>query len=133
MACKLRRILKKGLCANDLNLQVVVYVRRLQSTGFDGLNSNISNLVKVGDFMTGVETINPISRQFLKGVDERVSHLFYFMFSSRLEKLSQGEAYIKLRGHLYRVRGVLNHNEDNRFFVFYAEYRGEENEKEAKV
>ena len=129
---QLRRILKTGLCSNDLNIQVEILKRALRSTGFDGNQEN-NEFTRLDYFMSGVETVNPVSRMFLKGIDDKVTHLFYFMFSTRLRQLEPHRTFLKYRSELYRLREVLNHNEADRFLVFFCEYRGTDTESEAEV
>lgn len=128
----LRRVLKYGLCPNDLNTQVELTKRVLRPAKI-GQTTGLNQYVKIGDFMTGVETINPVSRQFMVGIGGDVTHLFYFQYSSRLAKLEVGETYLKMKGEYYRFRGAINHNEQNRFLILSFELRGDTTAPEAGV
>ncbi|MFA5659336.1 MAG: hypothetical protein WC900_08635, partial [Oscillospiraceae bacterium] len=67
MTCNLRRVLKQGLCPNDLNVEIELVKRALKPAEI-GQTSGILTFESIGKFMTGVETINPLSRQFLVGI-----------------------------------------------------------------
>jgi hypothetical protein len=129
---ELRRVLKYGLCPNDLNSEVELMKRVLRPAEI-GETTGIIQFESLGKLMSGCETVNPISRQFLVGIKPEVTHLFYFQFSSRIAKLEVGETYLKMRGEYYRFHGCLNHNEQNRFLVMYFEFTGATTAPEGQV
>jgi len=130
MSCDLKRILRQGLCPNDLNIQVQIEKRTLKPTAIGTTETTVA-FESLGNLMAGVETVNPVSRQFMKGIEDSVTHLFYFQYSSRIAKLERNTSYIKMRGERYRIKGILNINENNRILVFYCEFRGSEDESKA--
>lgn len=125
MAClRFKNVLKKGLCPRDLDKQIIMYKRGMTETRVDGTLNDQQQLIKVGDFMTGIESINPISRQFMTGISDKVTHIFYFMYSSNLASICTNKTYIKLRDDLYRMESFYNDGENNRFIAIFCEYRG---------
>jgi len=130
MSCELRKILKKGLCPKDLNKEIKILVRNIKAPKIGDYNiRNTYDLL--GKFLCGIETISPIMRKFQVDVGNDITHLFYFMYSSRLEGFEVDKHFVDWRGKYYRFRGYMNHNEDNKFLILYFEERGDKLSPEA--
>ena len=134
MSCvTLRKVIKKGLCPKDLNKQVEVTTRSIPSSGFGTAKATTIEFTKIADFMCGIETLNPVSRQFLKGIDDKITHIFFFNYSTRLSLVDSHSTYIIFRDTYYKMESFYNDAEDNRFIALMCSYRGSKTEAEAKV
>ena len=125
MSClRFRNVIKKGLCPRDLDKQIEIYERGMTQTGVDGSLDQNQKMIKVGDYVCGIETINPVSKQFLSGIGDKVTHIFYLLYSSNLAQLATNKTYIKFRDEYYRMDSSYNDGENNRFIALFCEYRG---------
>ena len=135
MSCKrVKNINDKVLCMGDLNYEVGIYSRVLGLTepGAD----EVSELAEVAftliaNVMTGIETIDGVSRFGGVNLHEKATHLFYIMYSSRFSKLEHGNNFIKFRSEYYKILKSDTYNESRQFIVIQCTDRGDASEKEA--
>ena len=132
MVSMYKRIEKKGLCPRDLSKQVGVYSRILGSTT-PGSSTATVNFTLVANFMCGIQTITGVQREFSKNPNSKMTHIFFFNFSSRLWKLEPIKTYIKFRSEWYRITSIDNLNEQKRVLVFSAIFKGVTTEKESEA
>lgn len=126
-----KRIYNAGLCPGDLNKEVKILERKTQALS-PGSTSPTVAFVEIGSFMSGIETKKGLERALKVNINSDASHLFYFVYSSRLEREPKN-TFILFRGEYYKIIEIENVNENKRALIFYATLRGATAQEESRA
>jgi hypothetical protein len=123
--CNKKRFKKTQLCRGDLRHRIQIVSRALQPANYNQTEPQelITVLYTVS---AGIETLRGTSKFDGVNIDQKATHLFYIIYSSRYENLEHGNNFVKHRGKLYRLLNTTEFNEDRQFFILQCTERGDE-------
>jgi hypothetical protein len=127
------------ICTGDLNRKVSLEVRTLQEAGMGETKATMRFDV-ITRMWCKVDVYRD-SRRFAGVVtDDRITHMFTARWTDKIDKLDgNGENFIRMtnrrnsKSTLYKIEGIADHNEQNKWVAFMCSERGLDGNEETNA
>lgn len=125
-SCVKKRIPRRKLCRGDLRNIIKIVTRSLAESKINvvGTNEVFTDLI-IG-IQAGIETTAGKSTFSQINVNDKTTHLFYFLFSTIYDAVETKNHMVHYGGEYFKILSMTNDNETGEFIILQCTNRGDD-------